>query len=255
VTVRSDASRRAFFDPADFQRLDSIRDAYPVIREEGLEALNLLAHRDFVYGNQFSGEGRGFSGKWARFYLHFCGMNIGVNRRLCPQTSAITERLPGLVTAGFYLLGPSSHVEPHTGICDNIKRSHLGLVCPPDCALRIGDDVRSWREGELLIFDDTIEHEAWNRSGAMRIVLHLDFFDPLDQDPDTCERTLRWLREFNVHSNQENQLWLAAAETSMDDDLAAIVAVTVAQAESTPAGVRQMAAIRSLVRTCGLFLT
>jgi aspartyl/asparaginyl beta-hydroxylase (cupin superfamily) len=55
---------------------------------------------------------------------------------------------------------------------------HLPLIVPPKCAFRVGNEVREWREGELLIFDDTIEHEAWNDSERDRVVLIFDIWRP-----------------------------------------------------------------------------
>jgi aspartyl/asparaginyl beta-hydroxylase (cupin superfamily) len=64
---------------------------------------------------------------------------------------------------------------------------HLPLLVPDQCGLRVGNEVRPWREGELLIFDDSIEHEAWNRSDEIRVVLLFDIWRPeLSQE----ERTL-----------------------------------------------------------------
>ena len=247
------APRQVFFDPHDYPQLEPVRAAFPAIQTEGVKVMNLLAHREFLYGDSLNTVGRGFTGTWARFYMHYCGMDIGVNRRICPRTTAVTDLLPGLVAAGFYLLGPEAHVEPHTGICQHIKRSHLGLVCPPDCALRIGNDVRHWREGELLVFDDTIEHEAWNRSDAVRVVLHLDFFDPPDQDPELRARTLRQLREINITVRDADHLWLAAGEIRTDEDLQRVLEASVARARSTTAGARQVDAINRLVASHGLF--
>jgi aspartyl/asparaginyl beta-hydroxylase (cupin superfamily) len=55
---------------------------------------------------------------------------------------------------------------------------HLPLMVPEACALRVGNETREWKEGELLIFDDTIEHEAWNRSTRPRYVLLFDIWRP-----------------------------------------------------------------------------
>ena len=46
------------------------------------------------------------------------------------------------------------------------------------CALRVGNDTRPWREGEIVIFDDTIEHEAWNPTQELRVVLIFDVWRP-----------------------------------------------------------------------------
>jgi aspartyl/asparaginyl beta-hydroxylase (cupin superfamily) len=55
---------------------------------------------------------------------------------------------------------------------------HLPLIVPDGCGLRVGAEVRHWSEGEALIFDDSIEHEAWNTSDALRVVLLFDIWRP-----------------------------------------------------------------------------
>ena len=42
----------------------------------------------------------------------------------------------------------------------------------------MGSEIRAWREGEALIFDDSMEHEAWNESGELRVVLLFDIWRP-----------------------------------------------------------------------------
>jgi aspartyl/asparaginyl beta-hydroxylase (cupin superfamily) len=49
------------------------------------------------------------------------------------------------------------------------------LITPPDCALRVGDETKSWMAGKCWVFDDTQEHEAWNRSDGIRTILMIDF--------------------------------------------------------------------------------
>jgi aspartyl/asparaginyl beta-hydroxylase (cupin superfamily) len=55
-------------------------------------------------------------------------------------------------------------------------------VAPEKCSLRVGAEEREWRYGKTLVFDDTIEHEAWNRSTETRIVLLFDVWRP-ELDP------------------------------------------------------------------------
>ena len=55
---------------------------------------------------------------------------------------------------------------------------HLPLIVPPDCALNVGGVEHRWREGEPILFDDTYEHEAWNRSGQPRLILLMDCWNP-----------------------------------------------------------------------------
>ena len=56
--------------------------------------------------------------------------------------------------------------------------SHLPLLIPEDCALRVGGEEHHWREGEVVVFDDTYEHEAWNRSSRTRVVMIFDMWNP-----------------------------------------------------------------------------
>ena len=53
------------------------------------------------------------------------------------------------------------------------------LIVPENCgALRVGNTQKAWQEGELLIFDDSMEHEAWNHSDRDRVVLLFDIWRP-----------------------------------------------------------------------------
>jgi aspartyl/asparaginyl beta-hydroxylase (cupin superfamily) len=59
-----------------------------------------------------------------------------------------------------------------------ILACHLGLVVPPRCEMRVHDEVRTWQEGKCLVFDDTYEHEVWNRSAVLRVILFTGTWHP-----------------------------------------------------------------------------
>ncbi|MGB9110872.1 MAG: aspartyl/asparaginyl beta-hydroxylase domain-containing protein, partial [Telluria sp.] len=61
---------------------------------------------------------------------------------------------------------------------------HLPLVVPPGCGFRVGNDVRQWEEGKAWVFDDTIEHEAWNDSERQRAILMFDIWHPQLTGPE-----------------------------------------------------------------------
>ena len=56
--------------------------------------------------------------------------------------------------------------------------AHLPLIVPSDCALVVGGEKHEWREGQVVVFDDTYEHEAWNRSSQVRVVMIFDIWNP-----------------------------------------------------------------------------
>jgi aspartyl/asparaginyl beta-hydroxylase (cupin superfamily) len=76
------------------------------------------------------------------------------------------------------MLKAGAHIGAHTGMYNTRLICHLPLIVPPGCSFRVGNQVREWEAGKLLIFDDTIEHEAWNDSGEDRVMLIFDIWHP-----------------------------------------------------------------------------
>jgi tetratricopeptide (TPR) repeat protein len=121
---------------------------------------------------------------WGAFHLWRGGAPVAGNADRCPATMAALEQAPLPRIRGrspmalFSRLRPGTFLTPHTGMINTRLICHLPLIVPPDCALRVGNQVRSWEEGRMLIFDDTIEHEAWNRSGEARVILLFEIWRP-----------------------------------------------------------------------------
>lgn len=105
------------------------------------------------------------------------GQALEAQARRCPRTSALIARhVPGHGAAGFSLLKPRCRIRPHTGYHGPYLRCHLGLVVPDgDCGLRVAREVRRWAFGQTMVFDDRVEHEAWNLTDEPRVVLLIDF--------------------------------------------------------------------------------
>jgi aspartyl/asparaginyl beta-hydroxylase (cupin superfamily) len=82
-------------------------------------------------------------------------------------------------SAFFSVLKPRTRLPPHTGTTNTRSIVHLPLVIPAGCGFRVGADVRTWKKGEAWVFDDSIEHEAWNDSDEIRIILIFDIWNPL----------------------------------------------------------------------------
>jgi ornithine lipid ester-linked acyl 2-hydroxylase len=154
----------------DFEFTARLESNWPIIRQE-LEQIN---RRDFISWPEKHLYGKG----WDIFGLYAFGMRLGKNCNLCPETTKLVETIPGMVTAGFSSLLPGTHIAAHTGYPDGVLRCHLGMVGCDGCSLRVGDETHNWQEGKCLVFDDTTEHEAWNRGTQTRIVLLLDFKYP-----------------------------------------------------------------------------
>lgn len=119
---------------------------------------------------------------WKTFLLTAYGVTSKQNIALCPQTWRIMQKIPGLKTAMFSIFDPGKHLPAHRGPYNGVLRLHLGLIVPEprdQVAIRVGDQICHWEEGKVLIFDDAYEHEAWNKTDKVRVVLFVDFVKPL----------------------------------------------------------------------------
>ena len=115
-----------------------------------------------------------YNHNWSVYGLYFQEKQLIENCLFCPETTILVEKVPGMVSAGYSRMGAGCHIRPHTGYTRDVLRLHLGLHVPHNCGLRVGSETRHWKEGHCLVFDDTLEHEAWNHSDVDRIVLLID---------------------------------------------------------------------------------
>ena len=101
----------------------------------------------------------------------------------CPKTVELLQRwfrreLGEPVTAQFSALRAGAHIPPHCGISNIFLTAHLGLIVPEGCCIRVGNEKRRWNEGRGFIFDDSFEHEVWNKGDSIRIVFIARFYHP-----------------------------------------------------------------------------
>lgn len=152
-----------------------------VLREEGLFRPYLQSRTDRP---SYDFHGLLNNPAWSTYYLWENGAAAPGAKERFPQTFAalesvpmphITTRAPSIL---FSLLQPGARIEPHHGMINTRLICHLPLVVPAGCGFRVGNQTREWKPGELLIFDDTIEHEAWNNSDEDRIILIFDIWRP-----------------------------------------------------------------------------
>lgn len=172
----------AVYPTDDFPWAREVEAEWTAIRAE-LDKV-LVRKGDLPAFHEISSEVRSISSdqNWKTFFL--CGYGIKSEEaiRQCPETWRILQKIPGLKSAMFSIFEPGKHLPPHRGPYNGVLRFHLGLIVPnqPDkVGIRIDTETRHWTEGEALIFDDAYEHEAWNHSDEVRVVLFVDFEKPL----------------------------------------------------------------------------
>jgi aspartyl/asparaginyl beta-hydroxylase (cupin superfamily) len=179
-----------FHDPALFPGLALLEQAVGDIRAEfdaliaaeAAEMVPYIQYPDRVPMRQW--KELNHNPKWTAIHLLQNGRRIETNARHCPLTlEAIAHMdqpdVPGASPNAMYsLLAPRTRIPPHTGVANTRLVCHLPLIVPPGCGFRVGATTRQWNVGEAFVFDDTIEHEAWNDSDELRVVLIIDLWPP-----------------------------------------------------------------------------
>jgi aspartyl/asparaginyl beta-hydroxylase (cupin superfamily) len=149
-----------------------------LIASEAAELVPYIQYPDDVPLRQWQELNR--SRDWTAVHLLQNGRRVERNVRRCPATMELLARLPQPGVPGaspnamFSLLAPRTRIPPHTGVANTRLVCHLPLIVPPGCGFRVGGETRSWQPGTAFVFDDTIEHEAWNDSGELRVVFIFD---------------------------------------------------------------------------------
>ena len=178
-----------FFERSRFKWLDEVEAATDLIRDEFLAVLQAedgftpyLTYSQDQPLNQWVELNN--SPRWSAFHLLKDGLPVEGNAAKCPATMAALKGTPQPDQPGrtpvamFSLLKPRTRIPPHVGVSNARLVTHLPLIIPPGCGFRVGNQSRQWVPGQAWVFDDTIEHEAWNDSEQLRVVLIFDIWHP-----------------------------------------------------------------------------
>jgi aspartyl/asparaginyl beta-hydroxylase (cupin superfamily) len=152
---------------------------------------------------------------WSAYHLIEGGELVADHAQFCPKTLAALAQVPAPALPGrspvalFSILKPHTHIPPHTGASNTRLLCHLPLIVPDKCRYRVGGTWRNWVVGEAFVFDDTIEHEAFNDSDQMRAVLIFDIWNPRlsEQDRAIITQITKALDAFNGTSGRRSD-WI-----------------------------------------------
>jgi aspartate beta-hydroxylase len=179
-----------FYERGDFPWLDAFEAATVELRSELVQLLSsdaegVVPYVDYPDGaplNQW--KELNHSRRWGAYYLMTRGRRLEDHLARCPSTAALLANAPladvpgEAPTAFFSILEPHTRIPPHTGVTNTRLVVHVPLIVPPGCGFRVGSETREWQPGHAWVFDDTIEHEAWNDSDQPRAILIVDIWNP-----------------------------------------------------------------------------
>lgn len=206
-----------FYNTAELEYKTLLEENWKVIRDEFLA----LLHSDFeqwtsAYPNYLMS-----NSIWKTFEFQFFGIKQLQNQERCPRTTELLALIPELITAQFSVLHPHSHILPHKGYSKIILRNHLPLIVPGDkqCGIKIEEETHYWQEGELVVFDDSFTHEAWNHTDKMRVVLMFDVAKPSSgySAQEICRYKLENLSDKSLLDFAPKNQWLNWLEQGFFD--------------------------------------
>ena len=212
-----------FFPRECFPWLEALEAAADPIREELLGVLAADSAQIEPYINYQDGlplnqwRDLNHSRRWGAYFLWNEGRRMEEHMVRCPRTVAALEAVPQVdiprrgPTAFFSILDARTQIPAHTGVANTRLTAHLPLIVPPGCRFRVGGETRKWRSGSAWVFDDTIEHEAWNDSDLPRAILIFDVWNP---QLTALERDL--VREMTVGLIEYNDAETAGAGAPME---------------------------------------
>jgi aspartyl/asparaginyl beta-hydroxylase (cupin superfamily) len=199
-----------FYDRELFPWLEALESATDLIREELLGVLSgdqqgiepYIAFNESLPLRQW--RDLNHSRRWSAYFLWNQGRREEAHLARCPRTAAALAALPQVdipgrgPTAFFSILDAHTTIPPHSGVTNARLTVHLPLIVPPGCRFRVGGEIREWRAGSAWVFDDTIEHEAWNDSDAPRAILIFDVWHPelTALERDLLRETIAALAEY-----------------------------------------------------------
>ncbi|XP_048451660.1 aspartyl/asparaginyl beta-hydroxylase [Rhincodon typus] len=152
---------------------------WKLIRDEGLAVMD--KERGFFLPED---ENLREKGDWSQFTLWQQGRRAEKSCKQVPKTCALFEKFPESTGCKrgqikYSVMHPGTHVWPHTGPTNCRLRMHLGLVIPKQgCKIRCANETREWKEGKVIIFDDSFEHEVWQDANSYRLIFIVDVWHP-----------------------------------------------------------------------------
>jgi aspartyl/asparaginyl beta-hydroxylase (cupin superfamily) len=166
----------AWHDPKKYFWVTLLENNFENIKKEALKIFDAKLMNAHPENDDLAGYGT-----WNTFFFYKNGTKYLKNHDICSFTSSIISKIPGVDIAGrtyFSAMPPGIHIKPHCGPHNFKLRTHLGIVAPKEAVIRVENTIKPWPEGKCIVFDDSFEHEVWNKSDTTRIVLIVDVWNP-----------------------------------------------------------------------------
>lgn len=144
-----------------------------------VEAGDAGSKKNSLIKNINTGEGFLEKDAWRNVQLGSLGTYSAHIKKLFPKTISLLEPLgKRIFSAEFIVMEADTTLPPHTDATNAYLVAHLGLIVPDNCGLQVKDKVRDFRQGDMVFFDQSFVHSAWNKGDSRRVNLLLTIFHP-----------------------------------------------------------------------------
>jgi beta-hydroxylase len=180
VYLTSRTPNRPYLPEWDFPEMQVIKDNWRVLRDEALKLRSEGAVHGSI-GDQDIAFSSFYRRGWKSFYIKWYGHPLPSAERLCPRSAALLNQVPSIRGALFANLPAGGSLGRHRDPFAGFVRYQLGLETPNSdaCWISVDGEKRSWRDGEVLIFDETYVHEVLNDTDKDRLILFCDVERPV----------------------------------------------------------------------------
>ncbi len=204
---------------------NKLAKSYKQIRKEFLDVTNdmskLQTEGNNIWAGALTEEAGGYGEGWSTLVLKDRGMWDEVNCNLFPKTAKLVEKSGIPATEVFFAsMKPRTDIKLHSDFTNFVLTSHLAIDIPENgnnkCRLSIGDETREWKNGEVMVFDTSLMHDAINESDEMRYILMFRIWHPDLSDVE--RKALQFIYDcLSVPELlDENESVRAAAETQIE---------------------------------------
>jgi aspartyl/asparaginyl beta-hydroxylase (cupin superfamily) len=162
---------RPVHDPSTFPGVAALKQAWPDIRKElagVVDRFQRAAYDSDVHNKP-----------WNTYYFYLRRRAVSEHLRQCPRTAEALAGLPSDHThVCFSAIQPGGHLVPHTGATNTTLTLHLGVQDCAGATLWVGGEGIPYRDGEVLVFDDSYVHWVEHTGPRTRYTLMVSLWHP-----------------------------------------------------------------------------
>jgi hypothetical protein len=173
---------------------DALNNHFEIIKKE-YEDANKNGSQAKVIG---TGKAYLEADSWLNIRLGNLGNYFPKAIELFPETCKLLQTFGRRIfSAEFIIMEPDTTLPPHTDATNAYLVCHLGLDVPDNCGLQVKDHLIDFHERDVIFFDQSFVHSAWNKGERTRVNLLLTFFHPEISD-DECELIFKFIQKLQT---------------------------------------------------------